>query len=304
MKNIVLLFLLWVFTFSSCQNFSDDANSPKTIVCTTGMIGDMVRNLVGDSIKVISLMGPGVDPHLYKATQGDISSLSNASVIIYNGLHLEGKMNSIFEKLSKTKTIIAVSDGLNEKDLINSSNFEGAQDPHIWFDVSLWSKAMLKVSEKLQTAFPALKGHIQSNELLYKMQLQSLHNYCKNQTALIPNNQRIMITAHDAFKYFGKAYNLEVRGLQGISTTAEFGLQDISSLVQFVVDKKIKAIFVESSVPQKSIEAVIEGCTKRGHDVALGGELYSDALGFSNKPEGKYIGMVQHNLNTIVKALR
>lgn len=304
MKNIAFLITLLFLGFSSCSDQPSPADKTPTIVCTTGMIGDMVKNLVGDSIRVVSLMGPGVDPHLYKATQGDISNLSAASVIVYNGLHLEGKMNNIFEKLSKSKTIIAVSDGLAKTDLINSSDFEGAQDPHIWFDVSLWSKAMIRVSAKLQKAFPKLKSHIQQNELMYKMQLQSLHQHCLEQTASIPDGQRIMVTAHDAFKYFGRAYKLEVRGLQGISTTAEFGLQDMSQLVQFVTDKKIKAIFVESSVPKKSIEAVIEGCEKRGHDVALGGELFSDAMGSANSPQGKYVGMVQHNLNTIVKALK
>lgn len=304
MKGIAFLIGLILISFSSCTDPAKDKDKTPTIVCTTGMIGDMVKNLVGDSLNVVSLMGPGVDPHLYKATQGDISNLSAASVIVFNGLHLEGKMNTIFKKLSKSKTIITVSDGLSKKDLINSSNFEGAQDPHIWFDVSLWSKAMLSVSSKLQKAFPNLKSTIQKNEMTYKMQLQSLHSHCKNQIALIPDSQRIMITAHDAFKYFGRAYNLEVRGLQGISTTAEFGLQDMSQLVQFVTDKKIKAIFVESSVPKKSIEAVIEGCKKRGHNVALGGELFSDAMGSKSSPQGKYVGMVQHNLSTIVKALK
>lgn len=304
MKRLILLFVLIGIANTSCNNPLEDQGKTPSIVCTTGMIGDMVQNLVGDSLKVISLMGPGVDPHLYKATQGDISHLSSASVIVYNGLHLEGKMNSIFEKLSKSKTIIAVSDGLSKNDLINSSDFEGAQDPHIWFDVSLWSKAMITVSEKLQKAFPNLESYIQEQEVIYAKQLQSLHEYCKKQSALIPENQRIMITAHDAFKYFGKAYHLEVRGLQGISTTAEFGLQDISNLVQYVTNKKIKAIFVETSVPQKSIEAVIEGCEKRGHNVVLGGELFSDAMASPNEPEGKYIGMVKHNINTIVKALK
>lgn len=304
MKGIALLIGLIIISFTSCTDPSKDKDKAPTIVCTTGMIGDMVKNLVGDSLNVVSLMGPGVDPHLYKATQGDISNLSAASVIVYNGLHLEGKMNNIFEKLSKSKTIIAVSDGLAKTDLINSSDFEGAQDPHIWFDVSLWSKAMVTVSSKLQKTFPKIRSYIQQNELMYKMQLQSLHQQCLEQTASIPDSQRIMVTAHDAFKYFGRAYKLEVRGLQGISTTAEFGLQDMSQLVQFVTDKKIKAIFVESSVPKKSIEAVIEGCEKRGHNVALGGELFSDAMGSANSPQGKYVGMVQHNLNTIVKALK
>lgn len=304
MRNKLIGLLAILMGCASCNPDSQNQQNSPSIVCSTGMIGDMVKNLVGDSIEVITLMGPGVDPHLYKATQGDISALSNSHVIVYNGLHLEGKMSSIFEKLGKSKSIIALSDGIDKKDLINSSDFERAQDPHIWFDASLWSKAMLSLSKKLQKSFPHLKEHIQKNESLYKAKLEDLHQYCLKQISQIPDNQRIMITAHDAFKYFGRAYNIQVRGLQGISTTAEFGLQDISLLVQFVVDKKIKAIFVESSVPQKSIEAVIEGCQKRGHDVKLGGELYSDAMASKDSPAGNYIGMVKHNLHCIVKALK
>ena len=302
MKKLILLSLLCLFILGCETNTSDEGE--YDIVCTTGMIGDMVQNLVGDSLKVHNLMGPGVDPHLYKATQGDIAKLNGAKVIVYNGLHLEGKMNEIFEKLRKRKKIIVVSNGLEETELINSTDFVGAQDPHIWFDVALWKKALAAVSLELQKEFPQLVNTIRLNEITYNAQLMALDKYCSDQLALIPDSQRIMITAHDAFKYFGRAYGIEVRGLQGISTTAEFGLQDISELVNFVTEKKIKALFVESSVPQKSIEAVIEGCEKRGHKVVLGGELFSDAMGAANSREGTYVGMVKHNVETIVNALK
>lgn len=302
MKKFLSLFCL-ALCFWSC----DPQNNPEDkidIVCTTGMIGDMVQMLVGDSLKVHTLMGPGVDPHIYKPSQGDIQILTNADVIVYNGLHLEGKMNEIFEKLRKQKTIIVASEGLNEQDLINSTDFVGAQDPHIWFDVQLWKRVSESVAAQLKQRYPHLRKNIDLNALTYGVNLLALDQYCQSQMASIPEDQRIMITAHDAFKYFGRAYNLEVRGLQGISTTAEFGLKDISQLVQFVSDKKIKALFVESSVPQKSIEAVIEGCQKRGHNVILGGELFSDAMGAAGSPEGTYVGMVKHNVETIVKALK
>lgn len=302
-KTLGLSCLYLLLHLSSCEP-SKNKDSAIDIVCTTGMIGDIAIQLVGDSLNVKSLMGPGVDPHLYKATQGDIKHLTGATVIIYNGLHLEGKMNSLFEKLKKQKVIINASQALSESELINSTDFSGAHDPHIWFNVALWSKVLTHVSEQLQQNYPNLKEIIQENESIYKQQLIALDSYCIEQIATIPIEQRIMITAHDAFKYFGAAYEIEVRGLQGISTTAELGLQDVSMLVQYVYDKKIKALFVESSVPQKSIEAVIEGCQSKGHNVVLGGELFSDAMGTAGTPEGNYIGMVKHNVSTIVNALK
>lgn len=301
MRNL-LLSLSLLFSVCACQ--PNTTKSKTDIVCTTGIIGDAVNYLVGDTLNVVTLMGPGVDPHLYKATQGDIQQLSEAHVIVHNGLHLEGKMTDIFEKLSNQKDIIKMSDALKKGDLINSTDFEGAQDPHIWFDVRLWNACIAQVSVKLQKIYPELASYIKNNETKYEQQLAELQNFCEIQMSLIPTNQRVIITAHDAFKYFGHAYSIEVRGLQGISTTAELGLQDVSNLVQYITDRKIKSIFVESSVPKKSIEAVIEGCQKRGHDVQLGGELFSDALGAANTPEGTYVGMVKHNVNTIVNALK
>ena len=302
MRNFFVFFAT-AFSLISCQQFPATEVNGK-IVCTTGMIGDAVKNLVGDSIEVHTLMGPGVDPHLYKASQGDIKELSAASVIVHNGLHLEGKLAELFSKMGKRKPALAMADGLNTNQLLNSTDFVDAHDPHIWFDVALWNQSISYISSELQKLYPNLADFIKSNEEAYKKELLNLHVYCLTQIRLIPDNQKIMITAHDAFKYFGRAYNIEVRGLQGISTTAEFGLRDISNLVQFVSEKKIKALFVESSVPQKSIEAVIEGCKEKGHRVSLGGELFSDAMGAQNTSEGTYIGMVKHNVNTIVNALR
>ncbi len=298
----LLIALFLILTLSACHQ--NPKNLSNTIVCTTGMIGDAVKNLLGDSADVKALMGAGVDPHLYKATQGDIAALSEAKVIVYNGLHLEGKMGEIFEKLENRKTILAMADGLDESKLINSTDYVGAEDPHIWFDVALWAEVIENLSQELQKSFPEKEKQIAENAELYLQKMQRLDAYCEATIAEIPENQRVLITAHDAFKYFGKAYGIEVRGLQGISTTAEYGLQDISNLVDFIVKNEIKAIFVESSVPKKSVEAVIEGCQRRGHDLQLGGELFSDAMGAAGTPEGTYIGMVRHNVETIVNALK
>lgn len=302
MKIISLLSILFAF-LAGCQQAPNDNALPK-ISCTTGMLGDAVQHLLKDDAEVSVLMGPGVDPHLYKASQGDIVTLSQANAIVYNGLHLEGKMGEIFEKLSKTKTVIAAAEVLPENALINATAFSDAHDPHVWFDVALWAEVVKGLSVELQTLYPALQDSIQSRESAYLEELTKLDRFCKQRIMEIPDSQRVLITAHDAFKYFGKAYGIEVRGLQGISTTAEYGLQDVSALVSFISDQQIKAIFVESSVSPKSIEAVIEGCRSRGHKVQLGGELYSDALGKSGTEEGTYTGMVRHNVETISNALK
>ncbi|MGB0175839.1 MAG: metal ABC transporter solute-binding protein, Zn/Mn family [Owenweeksia sp.] len=307
MRRIIVIISALVLGVA-CQNPAStegtSGQGKQQIVCTTGMLGDMVKNLLGDSVEVKILMGPGVDPHLYKATQGDIQLLSQARAIVYNGLHLEGKMGSIFEKLERQKVVIAAGDLVSPQRLINSTDFAGAHDPHIWFDVSIWIEAMDGVSQKLQKLYPDWRSYIQQNQMTYRQELEELHNYCISEIRSIPDSQRVIITAHDAFKYFGRAYDIEVRGLQGISTTAEYGLQDVTELVNFISERKIKALFVESSVPKRSIEAVIEGCRSKGHPVKLGGELFSDAMGAAGTPQGTYTGMVRHNVNTIVNALR
>lgn len=302
MKNILIIFSA-VLLLAGCTE-QQKTNDKPVIVCTTGMIGDAVKNLMDTTVQVEVLMGPGVDPHLYKATQGDINSLTKADVVVYNGLHLEGKMGEIFEKLSHQKTTIAVGEQLQEDRLINSTAFQGAEDPHIWFDVALWSDALIGVAAELKKEYPAKAELIDNNLAAYRQKLDVLDKYARQQVRSIPEDQRVMVTAHDAFKYFGRAYGMEVKGLQGISTTAEYGLQDVSRLVNEITERQIKAIFVESSVPKKSIEAVIEGCQSRGHNVKLGGELYSDAMGAAGTSEGTYLGMVRYNVNTITEALK
>ena len=302
-----LIVALAAFSLGGCQSESgqpDDKNRPLKLVCTTGMIGDAIKTIAGPEAEVVTLMGPGVDPHLYKATQGDLRQLSTADAIFYNGLHLEGKMGEVLEKVARQKPVIAVAEGLPEERLINSSDYASAYDPHIWFDVARWRAAVSYAGEELvaldTTHAPAYRKRLR----VYLRQLDSLDRWVRTEVRKIPEPQRVLITAHDAFTYFGEAYEIEVRGLQGISTVSEYGLRDISELVNFITERQIKAVFVESSVPRKSLEAVVEGCARRGHQVEIGGTLYSDAMGAAGTPEGNYPGMVRANVNTIVKALR
>lgn len=277
------------------------AQAQTNIVTTTGMIADIVENIGGDSVKVTPLMGTGVDPHLYKATQGDLRKLTGAEIIFFNGLYLEGKMQDIFEKMARNKPVIPVADTIPESQLI----FHGeVADPHVWFDVQLWSKAAKKVLDSLIEFDPENQALFEKNAAVYFKELAALDEWTAQQIKSIPAKQRMLITAHDAFGYFGIAYGLEVRGLQGVSTAAEFGLQDIKILKDLIVANNIKAVFSESSVSPRFIESLVKGVKAEGHDLALGGELYSDAMGLKGTPEGNYIGMVKHNVNTIVNALK
>lgn len=288
---------------TSCEEEREDTNN-ISIVATTSMIADAARQIAGDSLEVIGLMGPGVDPHLYKPTQGDISRLTGASLILYNGLHLEGKMQEVFEKLSARKTVVPVSRDIPPSSLIILNQPQGAPDPHIWFDVALWSTAVQTISRTLQEHDPPRAAYYQQRTDAYLEELAQLDEEVRQQIATIPKEQRVMVTAHDAFSYFGRAYNIEVRGLQGISTLSEYGVQDISRLVDYISRRNIKAVFVETSVSPKALEAVVEGSRQRGHPIRIGGSLYSDALGAADSEAGTYTGMFRHNVRTIVESLR
>lgn len=294
-----------LFLFACGGNKDQPTEKGKLkIVTTTGMIKDAVEHVVGDKAEVVALMGPGVDPHLYKATQGDLEKLTSADVIFYNGLHLEGKMGEVFEKLGRLKPVIAVAGNISESKLRTIPGFDNTHDPHIWFDVKLWEEAVKAITSFMIDYDSASKQLYQANSDRYLKQMDSLHTSVKEQLQQIPEQQRVLITAHDAFGYFGDAYGIEVRGLQGISTVSEFGLKDVTDLVNFIMSRKIKAIFVETSVSQKSINAVVEGCNQKGWQVKIGGSLYSDAMGAAGTPEGNYLGMVSANVNTIVTALK
>jgi manganese/zinc/iron transport system substrate-binding protein len=288
----------------SCQQSGQVPDGKLKIVTTTGMIADAVINIAGDSLQVEALMGPGVDPHLYKATQGDLKKLSGADLVLYNGLLLEGKMGEVMEKLGRIKPVLAVSSEVDTSLLLDSPLYPGTYDPHIWFDVSLWKQAVTQIAASLQEFDPDNTSYYRQNATKYLDRLDSLHQQVRAEISLIPKDQRVLITAHDAFEYFGRAYDIEVRGLQGLSTVSEFGLKDITDLVQFIMERNIKAVFVETSISQRSIQAVVEGCQKQGHEVRIGGSLFSDAMGAKNTPEGTYIGMVNANVQTITNALK
>lgn len=281
-----------------------NAADKRKVVVTTGMIADLVRNIAGDEAEVTALMGPGVDPHLYKATHGDLQRLTGADVVFYNGLHLEGKMVDVLEKLSAKQPCFAVASAIPEGELRRPPEFEGLHDPHIWFDVSLWIQAAAKVRDELSKLWPEKKELIEGNAAKHIAALEELHDWVKQEISGVPEAQRVLITAHDAFGYFGRAYGIEVMGLQGISTATEFGLNDLTRLVDVILSRKVKAIFVESSVPQKFVSAVVDGVKAKGGAVSVGGELFSDAMGPEGTPEGTYIGMVTHNVQTITKALK
>ncbi len=297
---LLLPLMVWV---ASCQPAGDKDDRPL-IVVTTGMIADATRAIVGEHARVEALMGPGVDPHLYKATQGDLALLRSADIIVCNGLHLEGKMQEVFDQLAKSTTVFNLSDGLDTSQFIVTSlrNDLPTYDPHIWFDVALWSKAIDQLCPQLCKAI-GLDSCTESG-LAYTERLHSLNQWVSDTLATIPDRNRVLITSHDAFEYFGRAYQFEVIGLQGISTAAEFGLKDITDMVNLISDRRIPAVFIESSVSEKSIRSVMQGCKSKGHDVALGGTLFSDAMGAEGTAEGTYPGMVRHNVMLLLHALQ
>ncbi len=283
------------------------AEKKLNVVATTTMLADLSRQIGGDAVEVTGLMGPGVDPHLYQASAGDVKVMSDADVVVYNGLHLEGKMGEIFGKLEQDKkTTICVANNLDQATLLKYEDDNGveATDPHIWFDVKNWMLAAEEVYKGLAAKDPAHKDLYKANYEKYMEELKKADEYVAKGAAEIPQEQRVLVTAHDAFQYFARAYGFEVKGLQGVSTAAEAGAIDVRELSDFIVDRQIRSIFVESSVPHKTIEAVQEACKAKGWDVKIGGELYSDSCGAPGTPGGDYIGMVKENIDTIVSGLK
>ena len=302
-SKTLLATLFMALGFWSCSSPDEAKNKPQ-VLATTSIVADMAQHLCGDFADITSLMGPGVDPHLYKASHGDVELLAKADVILYNGLHLEGKMSDILHKLEKEKSVIAVASGVNSSELRRINSDADVYDPHIWFDVQLWKKGVQHVADQLGNQFPTYKGKIDSNALQYLTQMDSVHQLCSELVNTLPRERRVLITSHDAFEYFGRSYNFTVKGLQGISTLSESGLKDVTDMVNFIIDNEVKAVFVENSVPQKALRSVIDGCKSKGHDVVVGGELFSDALGAKRTPEGTYLGMLHFNVSTIVNALK
>lgn len=310
LRNGIMILLgiaiLLVVTACSGSEATSGKGSGKIKATTTiGMITDIVKEVGGEYVEVTGIMKAGVDPHLYKVSQGDISKLDQADIIFYNGLHLEGKMVEILEKMAKRKPTTAVSKGVKESELKAGDPQTGTDyDPHIWFNVRHWMSATETVRDELVKYDPKHADRYKANAEKYLKQLEELDRYVREQIATIPQRQRVLVTAHDAFGYFGAAYKIKVMGLQGISTASEAGTKDVVELRDFLVENKVKAVFIESSVPRKAIDAVIQGAKEKGHTVVIGGELFSDAMGEEGTPEGTYIGMVRHNVDVIVKALK
>lgn len=306
LKNIGLVFIVIgiMFGLSACGNNETDENDGFIVVATTTVIADLAREIGGENIEVIALMGPGIDPHGYNASAGDVNSMSDADLVIHNGLHLEGKMGEIFENLEvRNKVVVEMAEGLSEENLVTDES-TGAHDPHIWYNILLWSEASENLLNGLIEMDPDNEALYRANYEAYKVELTELDAAVREQVALVPEESRVLITAHDAFAYFGEAYGFEVRGLQGISTETEAGTADVSALANYIVEKQIKAIFVESSVPRKNIEALQEAVIAGGFNVEIGGELYSDSLGSAGTDEETYIGTVASNVETIVNALK
>lgn len=303
----MLLFVLALFVMAGCasqETTTATGDGKLKITATIGMITDVTQNVGGEHVEVTGLMKTGVDPHLYKASQGDIKKLSDAELILYNGLHLEGKMGEIFEKMEKDKPVVAVTRDIEESELKSADDGTAGHDPHVWFNVQHWITVTETIRDVLVEQDPDNADAYKANADAYIAKLQELDAYAKEQIASIPEEGRVLVTAHDAFGYFGDAYGIKVMGLQGLSTAAEYGSKDVSNLRDYLVENKIKAVFVESSVPKKAIEAVVEGAKEKGHEVTIGGELFSDAMGETGTEEGTYIGMVRHNVDTIVNALK
>ena len=303
MKKILLLMLIAIVVISCKKN--TDENGKLNVVTTTTMITDLAKNIGGDFINVQGLMGSGVDPHLYKASEGDVTKLANADIIFYGGLHLEGKLVEVFEKMEHQNiNTVALSDALDQERLISSEYFQGNKDPHIWFNIGYWKTITSYVVKTLSEANPEHKEAFEANGKSYLEKLNTLEKEVNSIIETLPQEKRILVTAHDAFSYFGEEYGFNVVGLQGISTATEAGVKDVQKLANFIIDNKVKAIFVESSVPKRTIEALKAAVNSKDHQVEIGGTLYSDALGNAGTVEGTYIGMFKYNVNTIVNALK
>jgi len=304
----LLLLVTGMLSFSACSpdpaSGEEERTYPYRAVTTIGMITDIVRNVAGDHAEVEGIIGEGIDPHLYKPTRDDVLTLEAGDIIFYNGLLLEGKMTDILVRVArKGKSVYAVTEAiLDEGDYVLTTE-EEYFDPHVWMDVSGWIRAVSIVADALSEFDPPHAGEYRRRAGEYSARLEKLDSYAREAIASIPENQRVLITAHDAFNYMGRAYGIEVHGIQGLSTESEAGVRDIENLIDFIVERDIPAVFFETSVSDKNVRALIEGAKARGHPLRIGGELFSDAMGPAGTYEGTYIGMIDHNVSTIARAL-
>ena len=291
---------------ASCAESSGSIKRENTIkvVTTTSIVGDLVENIAGEAVEVTSLMGTGVDPHLYKASAGDVEKLAGADMIFYNGLNLEGKITDVLGQMRKSGVFtVGVAEGIDKSLLFSPEEYQGYYDPHIWFDVVLWKKAAKVVMEAFTLYDPENAPVYRRNAESYLEELDLLQAYIQKKIATLQPDRKVLITAHDAFNYFGKGYGFEVMGLQGISTDSEASVADIKNLSKIITERKIPAVFVETSISPRYMRALRASVKARGFDVRIGGSLYSDSMGNSGTEEGTYIGMFKSNVDTIVESL-
>jgi manganese/zinc/iron transport system substrate-binding protein len=279
------------------------AEAPLDVVATTGMIADVARAVGGPHAGVRALMGPGVDPHAYRQTRSDIVAMARADLVLWNGLYLEAQLERFLRELAGRGNPVAVADALPPDLLLASEDYDDRYDPHVWMDPALWAQVVPVVRDAMIAAAPGREAVFRANAAAYEAKLGALGTYAREVLASVPGQSRVLVSAHDAFGYFGRAYGFEVVGIQGISTESEAGLQRIGDLVDMIVSRDIRAVFVETSVSDRNVRALIEGAAARGHGVAIGGELYSDAMGTEDTYEGTYIGMIDHNATTIARTL-
>lgn len=278
-------------------------NSDFEVVVTVGMAADLVRRVGGERVQVRQLMGSGVDPHLYKPTRDDIRQLMSSDLIVSVGLLLEGRMQESIAKLSEQQRVLVLGASLSAERLLTEEGSGGHPDPHVWMDVALWADSIPAIVEALSETQPEYAGEFRSRGEQLTAELAALHEFGLECVQSIPSERRVLVTSHDAFRYFGRAYGLEVLGIQGISTESEAGLVRVNELVDLLVTRRVSAVFAETSVSPKNLQALIEGARSRSHEVVLGGELFSDAMGESGTPQGTYSGMLEHNLTTVTEAL-
>lgn len=302
----LLLLSLLALSLSACAGAAPASDGRLNVVATTGHLGDAVRNIAGEAVVLTTLLGPGIDPHSYVATESDLRTFQGADLIFANGRHLEAQLDRVLSQINERgdATVIAVADRLDPTLLLNWEPESGMPfDPHVWNDVVLWQQVVELVRDELIAADPANSADYSRNATAYLAELSALDSEIRAAVADIPVERRVIVTAHDAFGYLGRAYGFEVEAVQGISTQAEAGTADIQALARLVVEREVPAIFIETTISPRTIEAVQAAVRAAGREVALGGELYSDALGAADGPSGSYIGMMRHNINTIVAAL-
>lgn len=306
-KLLTFLLLPALLSLAACGGSTASADEldpgKLQVVATIGQIANAAEIVGGEHAQVTGLMGPGIDPHLYVATESDVDLLRNADIIFFNGLHLEAQMAEVLGQLGERQTVTAVAEAIDPAQLLPWAAYEDQYDPHVWFDVQLWMQTVEAVRDTYIEIDPDNAADYEANAAAYLAELEALHAYVMEQANRVPEAQRVLVTAHDAFHYFGRAYGFEVRGLQGISTATEAGTADVRALTDFIVERRIPAIFIESSVPVRNVEALQAAAEARGFAVSIGGELFSDAMGNAGTPEGTYVGMVRHNIDTIVGSL-